>query len=109
MHEPGLLHHLIAERYTPESLRLIRRVLEEHKTHEIRPLAHGLFAASPSQARDSTTGYQNVWIRDNIMVANSFRLRGELALAVACMEGLTRFLAKQMPRFREILGVPALK
>lgn len=109
MREPGLLGHLIAEHYTPESLRVIRRVLEEHKTYEIRPVAHGLFAASPSQARDSITGYQNVWIRDNIMVANSFRLRGVLAPAIACMQGLTEFLAKQAPRFREIIAEPSLK
>src|SRR3974390_2105486 len=109
MHEPGLLRHLIAGQYTPEALRVIRRVLEEHKTHEIRPVAHGLFAASPSQARDSVTGYQNVWIRDNVMIANSFRLRGELAPAIACMQGLMQFLAKQMPRFREIIAEPSLK
>jgi Glycosyl hydrolases family 15 len=106
MLEGGLLGHLIADHYTPESVRTIREVLSERKTHEIHPIAHGLFAASPSQPGDSVTGYQNVWIRDNVMVANSFRLRGELAPATACMRGLTQFLAKQGPRFRDIIDDP---
>jgi phosphorylase kinase alpha/beta subunit len=31
-----------------------------------------LFSASPSQTLDSLTGYQNVRVRDNVMVANAF-------------------------------------
>jgi GH15 family glucan-1,4-alpha-glucosidase len=105
--ENGLLRRLIADNYTPESLAKIKELLRENRTHEIRPIANGLFAASSSQAPDSVTGYQNVWIRDNIMVADSLRRRGELAPAIACMEGLTRFFAKQLPRFREIIADPA--
>jgi len=104
--ENGLLRHLIAESYTPESLAKIKKVLAEYRTHEILPVANGLFAASSSQAPDSVTGYQNVWIRDCIMVADSFRRRGQLALPIACIEGLTRFFEKQLPRFREIIEDP---
>jgi phosphorylase kinase alpha/beta subunit len=106
MLEGGLLRHLIADHYTSESVRAIRELLSERKTHEIHPVAHGLFAASPSQPGDSVTGYQNVWIRDNVMVANSLRLRGELPAATACMRGLTQFLAKQRPRFLDIIDDP---
>ncbi|MGB2636348.1 MAG: glycoside hydrolase family 15 protein [Candidatus Acidiferrum sp.] len=104
--ENGLLRHLIADTYTPESLGQIKQVLAEYRTHQILPVANGLFAASSSQAVDSATGYQNVWIRDNVMVADSLRRRGELAPAIACMQGLTRFFQKQMPRFREIIDDP---
>ncbi len=104
--ENGLLRHLIADTYTPESLGQIKRVLAEYRTHEILPVANGLFAASSSQAVDSATGYQNVWIRDNVMVADSLRRRGELAPAIACMQGLTRFFQKQMSQFREIIDDP---
>jgi len=109
MREDSLLRHLIAEHYTLESLQTTRRVLEQHHTHEIHPVAHGLFAASPSQSKESVTGYQNVWVRDNVIVANSFRLRGELAPAVGCMQGLTQFFATQIPRFREIIQDSFLK
>lgn len=105
--EHGLLRPLIADSYTPKSLAEIRRTLESHRTHEILPLAHGLFAASPSQSSDSATGYQNVWLRDNVMVANSLRLRGDTASAVACLHGITQFLETQLPRFREIIDDPA--
>jgi Glycosyl hydrolases family 15 len=106
MIEDGLLRHLIAENYTPESLGRIKDVLTAYRTHEVHPVENGLFAASSSQAADSVTGYQNVWIRDNIMVANSLRLRGELAPAAGSIQGLTRFFEKQLPRFREIIGDP---
>lgn len=106
MLENGLLHHLIAERYTSESLAKIKEVLTAYKSHQILPVAHGLFAASPSQTSDAPSGYQSVWVRDNIMVANSFVRRGELASVVACMQGLTRFFKKQLPRFREIIEDP---
>src|SRR5271166_963632 len=102
----GLLQHLIAESYTPESLEQIKEVLTEYRTHEILPVANGLFAASSSQAPDAVSGYQNVWIRDNIMVADSFRRRGEFAQAIACMQGLTRFFATQLSRIREIVDEP---
>lgn len=72
MRESGLFHHLIAEEYSRESLTKIEEILESYGTHEILRIAHGLFTASPSQARESLTGCQNVRVRDNVMVANSF-------------------------------------
>jgi GH15 family glucan-1,4-alpha-glucosidase len=107
MSEDGLLRHLIAESYTGESLGKIKDVLAAYRTHEVQPVANGLFAASSSQAVDAATGYQNVWVRDNILVADSLRRRGNFAAAIACVEGLTRFFEKQLPRFREIINDPA--
>ena len=104
--ELGLLRPLIADSYTPKTLSVIRSTLESHRSHEILSFAHGLFAASPSQSTDSATGYQNVWVRDNVMVANSLRLRGDTPSAVACVHGMTRFLKTQLPRFREIIDDP---
>jgi hypothetical protein len=104
----SLLSPLIADRYTPESLANIKTALAEHRTHEIVPVAHGLFAASSSQAHDALSGYQNVWIRDNVMIADSFRRRGHLAPAIACIQGLTQFFATQASRFRDIIREPAL-
>src|ERR1700690_215478 len=101
MPDAGPFTHLIAEHYTIESLAKIKEELAARKTHEIIPVAHGLFAASGSQTPDSVSGYQNVWIRDNVMVANSLRLRGLTAPAISCMNGLTQFFEKQRPRFRE--------
>jgi GH15 family glucan-1,4-alpha-glucosidase len=104
--EHGLLRPLIADSYTPKSLSAIREALESRHTHEISPVAHGLYAASPGQSRDSATGYQNVWVRDNVMVANSLFLRGDTASATSCIRGITQFFKKQLPRFREIIDDP---
>jgi len=106
MREEGLLQHLIAKNYTPESLGKIKEVLSAYRTHEVHPVANGLFAASSSQTGDSATGYQNVWVRDNIMVADALRRRGDFAPAIACIQGLTRFFEKQLPRFRDIIEDP---
>ena len=106
MSDQGLFTHLIAEDYTEASIAKITEVVAARGVHEIHPVAHGLYAASGSQARDSMTGYQNVWVRDNIMVANSLRLLGLTKPAIACMQGLTRFFQKQVPRFREIIDDP---
>jgi len=104
--ENGLLRHLISDNYTPESLARIQEVLAARRTHEILPVANGLFAASSSQAPDALSGYQNVWVRDNVMVADSFRRRGDSSTAIACAQGLTQFFATQLPRFREIVYDP---
>ena len=105
--ENGLLRHLIAESYTPETLAKIKEVLVEYRTHEIVPVVHGLFAASSAHAPGSGSGYQNVWIRDNVMVADSFRRRGQLAPAIACAQGLSAYLKTQLRRFREVTEDPA--
>jgi hypothetical protein len=101
MRGDGLLEYLIVEEYTPEILAKIREALEVHGTHRISQAAHGLFAAS---AAECGSGYQNAWVRDNVLVANSFRLRGELSVAVACMKGLTQFFANERPRFLDIIN-----
>jgi hypothetical protein len=106
MLEESLFRYLIGEKYTPQSLGKIKEVLAAHHAHRMVPVAHGLFAASSSQAPDSLSGYQNVWVRDNVMIANSFRLRGQPDPAIACVQGLTRFFETQLPRFCEIIQDP---
>jgi len=103
MPQDGLLQYLIAEEYTPESLAKIGETLRAHGTHVILPVEHGLFAAAAAPAANRVSGYHNAWVRDNVLVANSFRLRGELAPAVVCVQGLSQFFAKERPRFLEII------
>jgi hypothetical protein len=89
---------------TPETDQADQGQLAAKGSHEVRPAGYGLFAASGSQLPDAVTGYYNVWVRDNIMVTNSFRERGVLEPTIACMSGLTKFFEKQKLRFREIIG-----
>src|SRR5271157_5437900 len=109
MTQDGLLQYLIAEEYTPESLARIRETLEACGTHAILPVEHGLFSATAAPAAGSVSGYHHVWVRDNVLVANSFRLRGEPAPAIACMQGLTQFFATQRPRFLAVINDSTLR
>src|SRR5262252_282060 len=77
MPEDGPFRHLIADTYAKDTLKQIKQLTSSCHSHRIVPVANGLFAASGNQGADSVSGYPNVWARDNVMVANSFRLRGE--------------------------------
>jgi phosphorylase kinase alpha/beta subunit len=50
-----------------------------------------------------------VWLRDNVMVANSFRLRGDVQPAKKTMLALTSLLRTQIDRFKAVIADPALK
>jgi len=60
---------------------------------------------------DSTnvTGYQNAWLRDNVMVAYSRLDAGDVDAAVSCARGLMRFVESQERRFTAIIDRPSLK
>ena len=103
------LNSLLRGAYNPKSLAAIAEHLEAHRTHLLRPIANGLFAATPELKEGSVTGYQNAWIRDNVMVANSFRLRGQLDVARGASQGLTNYFSKHLNRFHKIIASPNLK
>ena len=103
------LKSLLRDSYNPKSLAAIAKYLDAHRSHLLRPIANGLFAATPDLKEGSVSGYQYAWIRDNVMVANSFRLRGKLDVARAASQGLTNYFSKHLDRFRKIIASPALK
>ena len=107
--KPIRIGKLIRESYDAASLRAIRALLERHGTHDLRPIANGLFAATAKLGEGAVSGYQNAWIRDNIMIANSFRLRGQLEVARGTIQGLTEYFHKHLDRFRKIIANPRLK
>lgn len=103
------LKRLLRDAYTPKSLAAIAKYLEAHRSHLLRPIANGLFAATPELKEGSASGYQNAWIRDNVMVGNSFRLRDQLDVASGASQGLTNYFSKHLNRFHKIIELPALK
>jgi GH15 family glucan-1,4-alpha-glucosidase len=103
------LKTLLRDSYNPKSVATIAKYLEAHRSHLLRPIANGLFAATPELKEGSVSGYQNAWIRDNVMVANSFRLRGKLDVARDTSQGLTNYFSKHLNRFHKIIASPALK
>jgi GH15 family glucan-1,4-alpha-glucosidase len=103
------IEHLLRDSYTEPSLKPLTEWLARHRTYELTPRGNGLFAATGSLEEGSLTGYQNAWIRDNVMIANSFRLRGILDVAKGTAQGLTNYFAKHSERFRKIIANPSLK
>jgi len=102
MREDGLLEYLIVEEYTPEILG--ENTGNPGSARHAQDFARGAraFCGERGGMRDGL--YQNVWVRDNVLVANSFRLRGEQAPAVACMQGLNAIFATQRARFLGIIN-----
>lgn len=73
------------------------------------PNANGIYPAVGGLVSTSVTGYQNAWLRDNVMVAYSRLEIGDVEAAVACTRGLMRFVESQAPRFAAIIARPSLK
>ncbi|MGO9518271.1 MAG: glycoside hydrolase family 15 protein [Candidatus Korobacteraceae bacterium] len=103
------LQQLIKPEYRLQDLDEIEQFLEQHHTLDLYPVANHLYAAVTGLPSDSTTGYQDVWLRDNVMVANSFRLRGEVERAKETMLALTSLLRTQSDRFEAVIANPRLK
>ncbi|MGB0037136.1 MAG: glycoside hydrolase family 15 protein [Candidatus Acidiferrales bacterium] len=103
------LKQLLREEYSAASLGKIKQFLHRHGTHELHPVAHGLFAATGELESGAVSGYQNAWVRDNVMIANSFRLRGRHDVAKGTAQGLTEHFSSQRGRFEKIIKNPRLK
>jgi GH15 family glucan-1,4-alpha-glucosidase len=87
----------------------LREKLARAKTLTVEPNANGIYAASASHAADATSGYQNAWLRDNVMVAFAKWQAGDAESAYGTARGLGKFLATQMPRMEAIIRKPAKK
>src|SRR5271169_2598488 len=59
------LEQLIKPNYRLEDLAEIEQFLEQHHTLDLYPVANHLYAAATGLSSQSTTGYQDVWLRDN--------------------------------------------
>ena len=103
------LQQLIKPQYRLQDLAEIEQFLEQHHTLDLYPVANHLYAAATGLSSQSTTGYQDVWLRDNVMVANSFRLRSEVEPAKQTMLALTSLLRTQSDRFKAVIADPTLK
>ena len=83
--------------------------LTESGTLIVEPNEHGVYAASESQNPDSLSGYQNAWLRDNVMVAYSKWICGDPQSAFKTFRGLTVFLQTQAAKMDAIIQLPRRK
>lgn len=99
-----LMDDLIRDRYRADDVRAITRRLIEHGTFEFPTLSSGLFSAALAQSEElEYTGYQNVWVRDNIHIANHFHVLGEHHRAARAVAAITQFQHTQRGKLRDII------
>lgn len=109
-------HEIMSEQATsyhgeflPDDLGRLSTYLCDCRTLEIRAKNNGLFAASSSQDSTSSSGYQNTWLRDTVLVANYFRESGDLAVAGKTVKTLTNYFCLHRHRFLRIIQRPELR
>jgi phosphorylase kinase alpha/beta subunit len=94
----------LRDRYGPEDLASLQRHLRAQGTFAFRALATGLYPAAAIASGDGmVSGYENVWVRDNVYVALAHEVGGETAAARATVLALASFYLKHRARFEDII------
>lgn len=98
------LEGFLRDDYRLDDLRAILQHLTEHGTFHFPTLSTGLFSAALAHNQElEYTGYQNVWVRDNIHIAHHFAVLGESDRAVRVVSAITQFLHTQRGKLRNII------
>ncbi len=103
----GEIGALIQPEYSAESLAKVRDLLFARGTLAFPSLPNGLFTAALVSPAAAHTGYQAVWVRDNVHIAHSLMLNGEPFRAAATVLALTDHFGGQVHRFDAIIADPA--
>lgn len=75
--------------------------LESKDTFSFPPLSNGLF---PAAIAHESTGYQSIWVRDNIHIAHALFAVGKVESACLAMSTLTEYFIKHRNRFDDIIS-----
>jgi phosphorylase kinase alpha/beta subunit len=97
-----LLPHM-TDRYDSARLRELRRFLERHGTFKFTPLRTGLFPAAVVTRSTRQSGYQHVWVRDNIHVSHALYINGNVRAAAQTMSAVMQFFARHRHRFEDVI------
>ncbi len=89
---------LVRDDYTPAEIVEISSLLRARGVLEFTPLPPGLFPASPVDRESRYTGYEAVWVRDNVHIAHALSVSGADADAAGCVEALERWFRTQRRR-----------
>jgi hypothetical protein len=89
---------------TAAEVRDLLRFLESQGTFHFPTLPNGLFCAAAGTHDDfEASGYQNVWVRDNVHVAHAHYVIDDRGTAARTMSSLLEFFAKQAVRMGALL------
>jgi hypothetical protein len=96
------IERLVRTDYRRTDLDRLEAFLIERGVLQFRPLESGLYSAV--QTETTASGYQNVWVRDNVFVAHAHAANGRTEVAVAVVRALTKYFLKHLHRFDGIIS-----
>ncbi|MDX9818931.1 MAG: glycoside hydrolase family 15 protein [Desulfococcus multivorans] len=102
-----LIAGYLLDRYGREDAVKLYGFLRSHGTFDFKRLGNGLFPATTAPDQDSS-GYQYVWVRDNVHIAHAHYQWGDIAAAAQTAETLMTFFQSQRKRMRAIIQDPLL-
>jgi hypothetical protein len=97
-----ILPHM-TDGYDQARVRRLRRFLERHGTFKFAPLRTHLFPAAVITRSTRQSGYQHVWVRDNVHVSHALYINGNVRVAAQIMSALMQFFAKHRHRFEDVI------
>ena len=77
-------------RYSSRDVGRLRSFLERQGTLEFPVLPTGLFSAARLSEGAEYTGYDNVWVRDNVHIAHAHAVTGRAGVACRTLGALRR-------------------
>lgn len=94
----------LADPPTVQNVDEIVQFLEAQGTFQFPTLSSGLFSAAAAENPEfRLTGYQNVWLRDNIHVAHALWKLGDKAVGVRAVQAFVDFYTRYRHRFVDII------
>jgi GH15 family glucan-1,4-alpha-glucosidase len=99
----GEIARLVKDRYELRDLENINVLLHEKQVFGFPALENGLFPAAIVADSTEYTGYAAVWVRDNIYVAYSHYVFGEIDIALKTINSLMTYFQKHYIRFENII------
>jgi phosphorylase kinase alpha/beta subunit len=97
------LRPLIRDVYRPQDVQKLRAFLQKQGTFHFPALETGLFPAAHLSERGRYTGYDNVWVRDNIHIAHAHYVVGQAGVAVRTVQTLLLFFKRYCQRLERII------
>lgn len=94
--------------YREQELAALYQFLQGQGTFEFKPLANGLFPAVGGEPSGSASGYQHVWVRDNVHIAHAHFCWGDAAAATRNAATLMEYFQGQQHRLEQVIARPAL-
>jgi phosphorylase kinase alpha/beta subunit len=93
----------LKQRYSHDDVAALYNLLEQQGCLRFPPLSNGLFSAALLNEDNFYTGYDAVWVRDNVFVAYALYQQGETVEAARCMQTLATWLRIQQKRFNDCI------